>query len=91
MNDAPTRAWALPATGAPAMFSASANGAARAPFLLEMARDLSAATCLSVTSGAKDIPSGIWASECEPDKPAARPPPPERGQAVKPVEQRRRI
>ena len=33
--------WALLVTGALAMFAASASGTARAPFLLEMARDLS--------------------------------------------------
>jgi MFS transporter, DHA1 family, inner membrane transport protein len=33
--------WALLATGALAMFAASASGTARAPFLLDMARDLS--------------------------------------------------
>ncbi len=33
--------WALLATGALAMFAASSSGTTRAPFLLEMARDLS--------------------------------------------------
>ena len=34
--------WALLAAGALAMFAAGASGSARAPFLLDMARDLDA-------------------------------------------------
>jgi MFS transporter, DHA1 family, inner membrane transport protein len=39
----PRMPWALLATGALAMFAASASGTARAPFLLDMARDLDTA------------------------------------------------
>lgn len=38
--DPPPMPWALLAAGALAMFAASASGATRAPFLLDMARDL---------------------------------------------------
>jgi predicted MFS family arabinose efflux permease len=80
MNDAPmialpdTRAasppmpWALLATGALAMFAASASGTARAPFLLDMARDLSTAMPLvadlvaltSISWAVTGMLSGAW-------------------------------
>ena len=60
--------WALLATGALAMFAASASGTARAPFLLDMARDLSTAMPLvadlvaltSVSWAVTGMLSGAW-------------------------------
>ena len=60
--------WALLATGALAMFAASASGTARAPFLLDMARDLSTAmplvadlvTLTSVSWAVTGMLSGAW-------------------------------
>jgi DHA1 family inner membrane transport protein len=60
--------WALLATGALAMFAASASGTARAPFLLDMARDLSTAMPLvadlvaltSISWAVTGMLSGAW-------------------------------
>jgi DHA1 family inner membrane transport protein len=51
--------WALLATGALAMFAASASGTARAPFLLDMARDLS--TAMPLIADLVALTSVSWA------------------------------
>jgi DHA1 family inner membrane transport protein len=64
----PPMPWALLATGALAMFAASASGTARAPFLLDMARDLSTAMPLvadlvaltSISWAVTGMLSGAW-------------------------------
>jgi predicted MFS family arabinose efflux permease len=60
--------WALLAAGGLAMFAASASGSTRAPFLLDMARDLDTslpliANIMAVTSiawGAASLVAGAW-------------------------------
>jgi DHA1 family inner membrane transport protein len=64
----PPMPWVLLATGALAMFAASASGTARAPFLLDMARDLSTSMPLvadlvaatSISWAVTGMLSGAW-------------------------------
>src|SRR5579862_7436301 len=65
---APPMPWALLAAGALAMFAASASGTARAPFLLDMARDLATSMPLvadlvaatSISWAVTGMLAGIW-------------------------------
>jgi MFS transporter, DHA1 family, inner membrane transport protein len=56
---APPMPWALLATGALAMFAASSSGTTRAPFLLDMARDLS--TSMPLVANLVSATSVSWA------------------------------
>jgi MFS transporter, DHA1 family, inner membrane transport protein len=56
----PAMPWALLAAGALAMFAASSSGTARAPFLLDMARDLS--TSMPLVANIVTLTSISWAA-----------------------------
>ena len=59
LPDGPPMPWALLGTGALAMFAAAASGTVRAPFLLDMARDLS--TRLPLVADLVAMTSVSWA------------------------------